>query len=640
MQKESPTGERTALKPVHFRNVTVGGPFWGPRVASNATATIAAQYEQLKKTGRLDAFRLNWKPGMQPVPHRFWDSDVAKWIEAASYTLAVRPDAVLVKTLDEVVDLVISAQQPDGYLNIYYTVVEPDKRWRDLLWGYELYCAGHLMEAAVAHAEATGQRKLLDALCRYADLICATFGRGAGQIRGYCNHPEIELALVKLYRATGERRYLDLAYYFVDERGQQPNYFDSETIALSGQNDIFNHYFTQSGRKYSHEFNLSHKPIREQERVTGHAVRATYLYSAMVDLALETGDTTLWDACQRFWKHMTGALMYVTGGIGPSRLNEGFTTDYDLPNDTAYCETCAAIGLVLWNHRLVQLDLDARYVDVMERALYNGTISGVSLDGMRFFYVNPLESQGNHHRQEWFPVACCPPNLARLIGQLGGLIYSEGEDVAVVHLYVEGDGTLQIGGRQVILRQETDYPWDGRVRITLEPETPMHFALKLRIPGWCRRASIRVCGQPTPLVTEKGYAVLAREWQPDDIVELELSMPIERVYAHPNVRADVGRVALQRGPIVYCLEGADNGPGLNALTLPRDIRLEPKWEPDLLGGVVSITGGALKVAESGPTLPLYQSMPHEVTPVTVKAIPYCTWDNRAPGEMLVWIREM
>lgn len=626
-------------KPVKFHNVNIEDGFWAPKIRTNRERTIPAIYQQCKETGRIDVLKLQWKPGDEPVPHVFWDSDVAKWLEAACYSLALQPSPELARTVDEVVDLFVAAQQEDGYLNSYYTVVEPHKRWSDLRDGHELYCAGHLIEAAVAHFEATGSRKLLDVAVRYADHIGTVFGRKEGQKRGYCGHPEIELALVKLYRATREKKYLELSQYFVDERGRTPNYFDLEREARGGTPSYFDHYFQEPGREYKHEYNQSHKPVREQDKVVGHAVRAMYLYSAMADLAAETADTSLLQACERLWNHLCETQMYITGGIGSSDRNEGFTEEYDLPNETAYCETCAAVGLVFWSHRMLRMDCDRKYSDIMEKALYNGVISGVSLDGRKFFYNNPLASKGNHHRKEWFDVSCCPANLSRLLNTLGQYIYAKSDNEAIVHLYVQSSGRFNLNGTAVRLRQTTRYPWEGTVRIEVETEQETAFALKLRVPGWCRRYVIRVNGEETNPATEKGYLRIERRWKTGDAVEIEFDMPVERVYAHDRVKADRGRVALQRGPVVYCLEEADNGPDLEALSLPRKAELKAVFEPDVLGGIVTVRGEALRLTQEAEHASLYSFSPHVLRPVTLKAIPYYLWDNREPGEMFVWIRE-
>ena len=610
------------MKPISFTTVAIDDRFWAPRCQTNRQQTLATEYRQCQTTGHIDAFRLQWKPGQPNPPHIFWDSDLAKWIEAAAYSLATHPDPALARQLDEVVDLVVSAQQPDGYLNTHYTVVEPDKRWSNLRDCHELYCAGHLIEAAVAHFHATGQRKLLDALCRYADLIGKTFG--PEKRRGYCGHEEFELALVKLYRATGERRYLNLAQYFVDERGRQPHYFDTEARARGEDPAQYYHK--------SYAYCQAHVPVREQMQVVGHAVRAMYLYCAMADLAGELDDQKLRAANERIWQHLNERQLYLTGGIGVTNNSEAFGNDYDLGNETAYAETCAAIGLVFWSHRLLQLDCDRRYADVMERALYNGVLSGISLDGKKFFYENPLASIGQHHRKEWFGCACCPPNIARLLASLGEYIYSQHNGDLAVHLYIQS--RVQLPG--LTLRQETNYPWDGRITLHVQPDQPARFTIRLRIPGWCRRARLHVNGRRVPVKLQRGYALVTRQWAASDQIELDLAMPIERVYANPHVRQNCGRVALQRGPVVYCLEQADNGADLNALVLPAKAKFTHRWQPKFLGGVVTLHGTADRELSSKE---LYATTPVKRRRVKITAVPYYAWDNRAPGEMLVWLRK-
>ncbi|HEY3324563.1 MAG TPA: beta-L-arabinofuranosidase domain-containing protein [Planctomycetota bacterium] len=621
---------KTGIKPVLFTNVTISDSFWAPRIKTNREQTIPASYRQCRDTGRIEALKLQWKPGQEPVPHVFWDSDIAKWLEAASYSLAAHPDPELEAQVDGIIDLLEKMQQPDGYLNSHFIAVEPHKRWTNLRDSHEMYCAGHLIEAAVAHFQATGKRSLLNVLCRYADHIAKMFGTGPGQKRGYCGHEEIELALVKLYRATGEEKYLRQAQYFIDERGRQPHYFDDEARA---RGDDPAKYWAKT-----HAYTQSHIPVREQTEVTGHAVRGMYLCSAMADLAGELGDESLKAACERIWQHLTTKRMYVTAGIGSSGQNEGYTFDYDLPNETAYAETCAQIGLVFWAHRMLHLDCDSQYADVMERALYNSVISGVSLDGAKFFYENPLASTGQHHRQDWFGCACCPPNLARILASLGNYIYSEGENEAVVHLYVQSSGKLNVGGREVTLTQQTDYPWDGNVRIKVGLKQPQTFALKLRWPGWCSKASgLSVNNEQYRAEMVRGnYLRIEREWIDGDAVELRLGMEIDRVYANPKVRMNCGRVALQRGPMLYCLEGADNGVDLNALALPRDEELKARFDASLLGGVVTLLGQGIRASADGE---LYSFKRPTPCGVPLKAIPYCVWDNRAPGEMLVWMWE-
>jgi DUF1680 family protein len=419
----------------------------------------------------------------------------------------------------------------------------------------------------------------------------------------------------------------------VDERGRQPHYYDQEARARG--DDPANFWAR------SYEYNQSHRPVREQDQVVGHAVRAAYLYSAMADLAAEDGDAALLAACERLWQHLTTKRMYVMGGIGTSKQNEGFTSDYDLPNESAYAETCAAIALVFWAQRMLQIDCDRRYADVLELALYNAVLSGGSLDGTRFFYDNPLASDGTHHRQEWFTCPCCPPNLARIFASLGAYVYAQSADEAVVHLYVQSAARLDLGGQAVTLRQETSYPWDETVALRVSTPGPATFGLRLRVPAWCRAPRLMVNGAAQDLAgaLERGYACIRRTWQDGDVVTLELPMPAERVYAHPEIRADVGSAALRRGPLVYCLEQADHDVPLHRILLPANTDLAAHFEPELLGGVVVLEGDARALSDSGWDGTLYRATPPDARPCRLRAIPYYAWDHRAPGPMTVWVHE-
>lgn len=628
--------QQKMLKPVSFTNVVIDDAFWSPRIKVNREQTIPYQYQQSKETGRIEAFKLKWKPGMKDEPHIFWDSDVAKWLEAASYSLAAHPDPELDRLVDEVITLIASAQQPDGYLNIYFTVVKPGERWTDLRDAHELYCAGHLIEAGVAHYKATKKRTLLDVVCRYADHIDSVFGLEEGKKRGYCGHQEIELALVKLYRITAEKRYLKLSQYFIDERGQEPHYFTQEKVEGKGFFEEFIKHLDNIK-----EYNQSHKPVREQSKVVGHSVRAMYMYSAMADLAGEIGDESLLKACERLWDHLHTKNMFITGGIGSTGKNEGFTYDYDLPNETSYAETCAAIGLVCWNQRMLQLECDGKYADAMERALYNGVISGVSLDGKKFFYANPLASIGDRHRKEWFGCACCPPNLARLLASLGGYVYSQTTDDLVIHLYVQGEAKFDLHGQQIIFKQKTEYPWNGSISIKINLNKPDIFGVKLRIPDWCKRAKLKVNNEEIEITgkLEKGYVRIEREWKNNDSIELELNMPIERMYSHPNVRQNANHVAIQRGPIVYCLESIDNVDSLHKLSLTKEGILTSIYDGTLLGGVVKIVGDAELADDLKWEDKLYSTDKPKNKPFQITAIPYYAWDNRESGQMRVWIQE-
>ncbi|MBS4219146.1 glycoside hydrolase family 127 protein [Bacillus sp. FJAT-49711] len=631
------TKQLKKYKPISFTDVVIDDLFWAKRLEVNREQTIPFQYEQCKNTGRIDAFRLDWKPGMEPMPHIFWESDVAKWIEAASYSLATHPDEQLDALLDEVIHLIAGAQQPDGYLNIYFTVVEPEKRWKDLRDAHELYCAGHLIEAGIAHFKATGKRKLFEVVCKYADYIDTVFGSEEGKKRGYCGHQEIELALVKLYRVTNDEKYLRLSQYFIEERGKQPHYFDLEKKENPGQFDSFMNRLPDKNA-----YNQSHKPVREQSEVVGHAVRALYMYSAMADLAGELGDESLLQASERLWDNLHNKNMYITGGIGSTRANEGFTYDYDLPNETAYGETCAAVAVVFWNHRLLQLDCDAKYTDAMERALYNGVISGISLDGKKFYYENPLASLGNVHRKDWFGCACCPPNVSRLLASLGEYIYSQSDHEIATHLYVQGSGNFNIKNQKVILHQKTNYPWDGDITINFELSKPLVFSLKLRIPEWCKDAQIEINREKIEMTDKllNGYLTIEKEWSTDDTVKLILPMPAQRYYSNPKVRQNINHVAIQRGPIVYCLESIDNIESLQKIGICKDGKFDEDFIPSLLDGVVKISGEGIVLDDSGWDNKLYIADKPNTSPYKFTAIPYYAWDNREPGEMRVWIPEM
>ncbi|MBS4200440.1 glycoside hydrolase family 127 protein [Bacillus sp. FJAT-49732] len=573
----------------------------------------------------------------------FQDSDVAKWLEAVAYSLATDPNPELEKTADELIDLLGNAQQEDGYLNTYFTVKEPNSRWTNLRDQHELYCAGHMIEAAVAYYEATGKRKLLDIMCRFADCIDSVFGEEDGKIKGYDGHQEIELALVKLYEVTGNEKYLNLSKFFIDERGKQPHFFDKESEVRGDTKPFW--YFG------SYKYSQSHLPVREQQEAVGHSVRAMYMYAAMADLAFKTGDDKLKTACKTLWDNVTNKQMYITAGIGSSEFGEAFSFDYDLPNDLCYTETCASIGLVFWAKRMLNLEVNSSYADVMERALYNGTISGMDLDGKKFFYVNPLEvwpeacsRHDKRHvkpvRQMWFNCACCPPNLARLIASIGHYIYTERNDEIFVNLYMGNEAIFDIKDKKVYMNQKTEYPWDGTVSMSVSPEESMKFTIALRIPGWCRNAQLKVNGEKVAIEnTVNGYVYLKRTWNPDDQIELILEMPVDRIKAHPSVRENVGKTALQMGPIVYCLEEVDNSPNLPNIFLPKHARLETHFDNELLGGVVVIKAEANRLKESDWGSALYKAADEKYYPHTLTAVPYYAWCNREPGEMLVWMNE-
>jgi len=632
---------QTILRPPAMGAVRIDDVFWSPRMASVRTGTVGVFYERCREAGMIDHIDpdIKDKPRRQLAgihgmsAQRFWDSDLGKLIEMAGHVLLLAPDPALEAKIDAIVDKFGRMQQPDGYLNSWFIYQEPGKRWTNLRDDHELYCAGHLIEGAIAYWRATGKRALLDIVCRYADLIAATFGTGPGQKRGYCGHPEIELALVELYHATGEKRYFELARYFIDERGRQPHYYDAEARAR-GADPAAWHFG-------SYEYCQAHKPVREQDKVVGHAVRAMYLYSGMADIAAETGDAALAAACARLWADLVGKRLYVTGGMGPSAANEGFTADYDLPNRTAYAETCAAVGLVFWASRMLGLAPDRRYGDLMELALYNGALSGLSRDGTLFFYDNPLESRGDHHRWKWHRCPCCPPNIGRLVASLGRYVYGVADDRVAVHLFVGGEARLAVAGTEVRITQRTRYPWEGSVSITIDPERPVEFELAVRMPGWSPNASVSLNGRKLlggDMVIDGGYARLRRRWSKRDRVELDLPMAVERLRAHPDVAEDAGRVALKRGPLIYCLESVDNETPVHRLLLDARAPIAANYDAALLGGMVRLEAGASAESEAGWNGSLYRTAPPGQSPATLRAIPYFAWDNRAPGAMEVWVR--
>lgn len=639
-----------------LKDVKIDHSFWSRYIKLVKDTVIPYQYDAIhdripdaEKSYAVRNFRI--AAGLQEGEFGgmvFQDSDVAKWLEAVAYSLHTHPDPDQERMADEVIDIIAQAQQPDGYLNTYYTIKEPGNRWTNLQECHELYCAGHMMEAATAYYQATGKRKLLDVMCRFADHIDTVFGPEPGKLKGYPGHQEIELALVKLYHVTGNEKYLKLSQYFLEERGKQPHYFDIEW-EKRGRTVHF-----PEMRDYGKDYAQSHLPIREQETAEGHSVRAVYMYSGMVDVADETGDQELFEVCKRLWNNIVEKRMYVTGGIGSLSYGERFTFDYDLPNDLAYAETCASIGLIFFAQRMLRVEPDRRYADVMERALYNTVLAGMSLDGTKFFYVNPLEvwpeacdhNHTRHHvkatRQKWFGCACCPPNVARLLSSLGQYIYTASSDTVYVHLYIGGQADVNLGGRNVRLTQQTQYPVENKTVLKVSLEGEREFSVALRVPGWSSGAEMRVNGQPISVdgSQRNGYVTITRVWKDGDTVELQMEMPVQRIKAHPLVRENAGKVAVQKGPLVYCLEEADNGAELQEIILPREAVLESSFDPNLLEGVPVVKAEAERVRESEWNGELYKAdVTESSTKQTVKFIPYYVWANRAVGEMAVWIRE-
>jgi DUF1680 family protein len=625
--------------PVDHAKVDFAGGFWESWTETVRKVTVPSQHRRLDEEGFLEVldFHLPPAPLVRPIQpsglsmQHFFDSDFGKWIEAASYTLKAHPDPALEAKIDAIVEKLAAGQMPDGYLNSWFIRREPEKRWTNLRDLHEMYSMGHLLEGAVAYFEATGKRRFLEMMIRAVDHIIDIFGAEPGKLRGYDAHEEIEIALVKLYRVTGDERHLGLARFFVDERGRQPSYYDDE--ARRRGEDPRDYIFED------YSYSQAHMPVREQNRVVGHAVRATYLFSAMADVAAETGDRTLLAACDRLFDNLTGRQLYVTGGLGPAHTNEGFTREYDLPNATAYAETCAAVALAFWGHRMAQIELDGRFTDHVELVLFNGALSGISRDGEHYFYENVLESHGGNRRWKWHYCPCCPTNIARLIASLGGYFYTTKANELAVHLYGANTAEAVVGDTVVKLAQQTNYPWDGDVRLSLSPAAPRRFALRLRIPGWCRKSSLSVNGKAVPLDVSKGYATIIREWRTGDEVRIGFDMPVERLYANPEVGEDAGRVALKRGPVVYCVEEFDTGFAPQKLRLPADAPLVATFEPGLLGGAATLAGTAKKAVEADWPDALYRTVPPTLEPVAFKAIPYHLWANRAPGGMLVWLVE-
>ncbi len=611
------------LRAVPFTDVKITDRFWAPRQETNRIASIPINFENLEKAGNLQNFRLAAQRATNGYQGPlFMDSDAYKALEAAAYSLAVHPDPVLENKLEEIIATLAAAQLPDGYLNSFFQVKRPGKRWTNLQDAHELYCAGHLIEAAVAHYQTTGKRTFLNVACKLADHIDSVFGPPPKRL-GYPGHPELELALIKLWRVTGEQRYFELSRFFVENRGR--GYFATEPKPSKDKHRFDPAYYQDD------------VPIFDHDRIKGHAVRAAYLMSGVTDVAAETGDERLLKMLDRVWRNTTERNMYLTGGIGPSSHNEGFTVDYDLPNATAYQETCATVALAQWNHRLALLYGDAKYADVMERGLYNGLLSGVSHDGKTFFYVNPLESEGKKHRNPWYGCACCPPNVARTVAFLGGYAYATSADALWVNLYIQGSTKATVAGTPVQLHVTTDYPWDGKVKFKLSLAKPTTFALKLRNPVWCDGATVAVKGKKIaqPAI-ERGYLVLAREWRNGDSVELDLPMPVRRITANPNVKADHGQLAIQRGPMVYCLEQCDQTAPVGELFLSADAELKAVADKKLFGGVTVIKGRAGVAPKLDWNNRLYQSLP-ATAPVEFTAIPYYAWDNREAGPMKVWL---
>lgn len=727
-------------RPLDLRNVSVTDEFWGREQELVRTEVIPYQWEALndripeaapsycmrnfKVAGRMMREKREKGAGFEapaytfrgfealpedpanPDPDRFYgfvfqDSDFAKWIEAVGYSLLNHPDEELEKTADEAIDIVCAAQAENGYLDTYYIINGMDRSFTNLRDHHELYCFGHLAEGAAAYYQATGKDKLLLAAERYADFICERFGPEEGKCKGYPGHEIAEMALARLYELTGEQKYLDLSRFFLDMRGTKPYYFDIEEKERAGHEG---RPYKEPGEELRFQYHQAHVPVREQSEAVGHAVRAVYLYSGMADVARLTGDEAMFAACERLWNSIVNEKLYVTGGIGGTHIGEAFSFPYDLPNDTAYSETCAAIGLAFFARRMLELQADSRYGDVMEQALYNTVLAGMALDGKSFFYVNPLEvlpegcekDERKRHvksvRQKWFGCACCPPNIARIVSSIGAYVYTAGQDTLYTHLYAGSNVTVSLNGKQLDMRLESKFPWEGRVKAVLHAEGDVQGTLAFRIPGWCREmtAEVRETVQGGHSVArcrvkrgvaggksckmsirvERGYLYLTGEWKDGYEIYLDMPMEVRCVAANTRVRENVGRVAFMRGPICYCMEEADNGRDLHllrvdmkktglqaAMSSSDDVGQAAALQETHAGAQAGMPGitvetsrelghemrvlkiPGLRQLPSGETAALYGDYaPAEEQETTLTFVPYYAWNNRGEGEMSVWVR--
>jgi len=620
------------IKPVPFTNVHITDRFWTPRLRTNQNVTIPYAFWKCEETGRISNFEK--AAGLIEGKHEgfyFNDSDLYKIMEGAAYSLQVNPDKMTWMYLDKLIKIISAAQWEDGYLFTYYSIPDrqPEKLWTNVANTHEQYCAGHMYEAAVAHYQVTEETNFLNIAIKNADLMCEVFNpEGRTDPPG---HEEIEIGLCKLYRATGNQKYLNQAKFFLDQRGREGN------------------RGPDGGRGLYGIYAQDHKPVTEQTKAVGHSVRAAYLYTGMADVAALTGDMKYVKAIDTIWEDVVDAKMYVTGGIGARGGGEAFGDDYELPNLSAYCETCAAIGNIFWNHRMFLLHGHAKYIDILERTLYNGLLSGISLSGDKFFYQNPLESYGQHERSPWFGCACCPSNITRFIPAIPGYIYAHKDNNIYVNLFISGKVQVNTRNNIVTITQETRYPWDGGVKITVEPEKSDEFTIYVRIPGWVRNQpvpsdlyhflqennesyTLKINNQDIASEITDGFACLERKWNKGDIIELNLPMPVRRVIAHKNLEDDKGKAALQRGPVVYCAEWPDYTDGhVSNLLLQDNEVLDSTFRKDLLNGIQVIEGQAVALAHSEEDDSIIE------TNVPFLAIPYYAWAHRGPGQMVVWL---
>lgn len=588
------------LTAVSFTQIRFVDKFWAQKQKINKDVTLNICLEKCEATGRITNFEK--AAGLIKGEYEgifYNDSDVYKVIEGIAYSLMNHPDPDLEKKADNIIEKIAAAQQDDGYLSSYFTLTALDKKWTDMD-KHEMYCGGHLMEAAIAYQKATGKKLLLNVACRMADHYVSLFG--PGKRHWVPGHEEIELALIKLYHETGKESYLELARFLLDERGHgygKGGRWDKEGDKSYYQDEI---------------------PVREMEKVSGHAVRAMYLYSGIADVAAIPGEVEYLSTLEKLWVNVVLRNMYITGGIGPSKYNEGFTQDFDLPNETAYCETCASVGMVFWNHRMNLMSGDSKYADIIERALYNGVLSGVSLQGDRFFYDNPIESDGTHHRKEWYDCSCCPTQIARFIPSIGNYVYAVCDQRIWINLYIESNADILLKNGSVKIEQITNYPWDGKIAIKVFPAAKENFEVLLRIPGWCKSISASINSQLIKdLEFEKGYLRIKHNWETGDEIILNLDMPVETLRSIDEVKANIGKVAIQRGPIVYCFEETDNKGIFDQLKFSQNIQFLVEKDNNNQDNITVIT------------------VVDPINKMTFKAVPYYFWDNRDPGRMKVWI---
>lgn len=593
--------ENEKISEVLFTSVKINDEYWSRRLDISRKVTLPVCIKKCEETGRISNFAKaagTIKGEFEGI--YFNDSDVYKVIEGIAYSLMSYRDEELEDKADYIIDLISKAQLKDGYLDTYFTISEPDKKWTDME-KHEDYCAGHLFEAAVAYKKATGKGKLLEVACKLADHMISVLG--PDKKHWVVGHEEPELALIKLYKETGETKYLEFSKWLLEERGHGYG-----SGAIWDKNE------------WSARYCQDDKPIRDLSEVSGHAVRAMFLYTAMADIALLNGDTAIIRALDKLWDSVIIRNMYITGGIGSTKDNEGFTEDYDLPNDTAYCETCAAIGMVFWNHRMNLLKGDTKYADVIEKELYNGVMSGISLSGDKFFYVNPLCTDGSHHRQEWYGCSCCPTQLARFIPSVGGYAYSISGDSIYVNQYLSSESNLNLDQNKIIIKQRTNYPWDGTVKLVVEPEIERNFYVKLRIPKWCENLNVSINGEKIINASiKKGYLIINRLWSFGDEIELVMDMPVKIMHENTKVKADIGLACVQKGPIIYCFEETDNKDCYDNISISNESTFKTNYQSELLDGV-----NVIKVIS--------------IKGETFTAVPYYAWDNREAGSMKVWVK--